>query len=279
MDSFKILALGGGGSKGFLHLGALEELEERLGPLDKHFVDGVYGCSVGSIIATLLAFGIPVAKIREIFMKNFSFSDLYKTFDMTKIDEILKGKGIFDHKLFEKKLIDSFNSIGIPIEKKVMSDALIPLRIQASNITKGISTIFRGNVPVLKAIMSSCAIPFVFRPVQINDSLYVDGGFLTNVLTTTIPLEEQERTLSLSIVHSDPRISPSKLKSMNPVEFLYKMYKTSCLYERCKHPYKNTVNLHFEKGSGFSVFTDSELIEMISFGRTLFRDFCTKNAY
>lgn len=279
MDSFKILALGGGGSKGILHIGVLEELEERLGPLDKHFVDGVYGCSVGSIFGTLIAFGIPVAKIREIFLKNFSFSDIYKTFDMTKIDDIITGKGIFDHKLFEKKLIDSFNSIGFNVETKVMSDALIPLRIQASNITKGVSTIFRGNVPVLKAIMSSCAIPFIFRPVQINDSLYVDGGFLTNVLTTTIPLEEQQRTLTIAIIQTDSRISPSNLKSMNPVEFLNRMYKISCLYERCKHPYKNTAEIYFEKGSGYSVFSEDEKIEMISFGRTLFRDFCTKNAF
>lgn len=279
MDSFKILALGGGGSKGFLHIGVLEELEERLGPLHEHFVDGIYGCSVGSIIGTCIAFGIPVAKIREAFVKYFSFDDLYKTLDMTKIDDILKGKGVFDHKFFEKRLIETFNSLGISIENKVLGDALVPLRIQASNITKGIPTIFQKNVPVIKAVLSSCSIPFIFRPVQINDSLYVDGGFLTNVLTTTVPLDEQERTLTIAIVHTDPRISPSKLKSMNPLDFLYKMYKTSCLYERCKHPFKNTLEVYFDKGSGFSVFSEDEKNEMILFGRSLFRDFCTKNAY
>jgi len=276
MQRFLILALGGGGTKGFLELGALELLEERVGPLHEHFTDGVYGCSIGSILGTAVAFGVPVAKARELF-RQFPISEMFKL-DMN-IGDILSKKGIFSMDYLETKLISAFNSVQIPIEQKKIGDAIIPLRIQASNITKGIPTIFQKNVPVIKAILASSCIPFVFRPQQINDSLYVDGGFLTNVLMTIIPESEHDKTLSFSIIHSDPHISPAKLKTMNPVDYVYKMYKTSCLYERKKTPMKNNLDLFYDKGNGLTSWTTIEQDEMILVGRTLTQNFLTERGY
>jgi len=276
MERFRILALGGGGTKGFLELGALELLEERVGPLHEHFTEGVYGCSIGSILGTAVAFGVPVAKARELF-RQFPISEMFKL-DMN-IGDILAKKGIFSMDYLETKLISAFNSVQIPIEQKKIGDAIIPLRIQASNITKGIPTIFQKNVPVIKAILASSCIPFVFRPQQINDSLYVDGGFLTNVLMTIIPESEHDKTLSFSIIHSDPHISPAKLKTMNPVDYVYKMYKTSCLYERKKTPMKNNLDLFYDKGNGLTSWTTIEQDEMMLVGRTLTQNFLTERGY
>ena len=97
MESFKILALSGGGSKGYLHIGALEILEEKVGNLHEYFKEGIYGCSVGSIIGTAIAFGIPLKKIKELF-KSLSFNELFKI-DM-KVEEIFIKKGIFNMDLF-----------------------------------------------------------------------------------------------------------------------------------------------------------------------------------
>ena len=276
MQRFRILALGGGGTKGFLEVGALELLEERVGPLHEHFTEGVYGCSIGSILGTAVAFGVPVIKVRELF-KQFPVSELFKL-DMN-IGDIIAKKGIFSMDYLESKLISAFNSIQIPIEKKNIGDALVPLRIQASNISKGIPTIFQKNVPVVKAILASSCIPFVFRPQQINDSLYVDGGFLTNLLMTTIPEADHEKTLCFSIIHSDPYITPAKLKTLNPVDYAYKMYKTSCLYERKKTPIKNNLDLFYDKGNGLTSWTTVEQDEMILVGRTLTQNFLTERGY
>jgi predicted acylesterase/phospholipase RssA len=195
------------------------------------------------------------------------------------IGDIIAKKGIFSMDYLETKLVSAFNSIQIPIEKKNIGDALIPLRIQASNISKGIPTIFQKNVPVVKAILASSCIPFVFRPQQINDSLYVDGGFLTNVLMTTIPEADHEKTLCFSIIHSDPYITPAKLKTMNPVDYAYKMYKTSCLYERKKTPFKNNLDLFYDKGNGLTSWTPVEQDEMVLVGRTLTQNFLTERGY
>jgi predicted acylesterase/phospholipase RssA len=66
---FRALGLGGGGMKGILHIGALLELEKHQ-PLK--FPDGVYGCSVGSIIAAFIAFELPIKNIIPFVRKNLS---------------------------------------------------------------------------------------------------------------------------------------------------------------------------------------------------------------
>jgi len=279
MQEFRILALGGGGIKGFLEIGALEELEEKVGPLHEHFTDGVYGCSAGSFVAVAVAFGIPVSKIREMGIKYIDLKRFYQPLDVSKFQLMLTEKGVFDMSLAEKVLQEGFNAYGIQIETKVLGDALIPLKIQASNITKGVPAIFQKNVPVLKAMLASACIPFLFRPQQINGSLYVDGGFLTNVLTSIIPEADRERTLAINVIHTQPEITIRNLKKISPVDFFYKLYKTSCLYEKKRSALKNEIDLYYDKGSGVSIFTDKEKEDMILFGRTLTKNFLTERGY
>lgn len=279
MQDFRILALGGGGIKGFLEIGALEELEERVGPLHEHFTEGIYGCSAGAFLAVAISFGLSVQQIKELTFKYFELNKWYGSLDVSKVQDMLSEKGIFDMSLAEKSTIEAFNAYGIPIEKKVLGDALIPLKIQASNITKGIPTIFQKNIPVLKAVLASACIPFLFRPQQINGSLYLDGGLLTSVLTSVIPEADRKKALTINIIHTQPEITIENWKKISIMDFVYKLYKTACLYEKQKTPVKNDLNLYYDKGSGISSFTQLEKEEMVLAGRTLTRNFLTERGY
>lgn len=67
---FRILALDGGGAKGFYTLGVLKELEAMLGgPLHAHF-DLIFGTSTGSIIAALLALGYDIDAIHKLYVQH-----------------------------------------------------------------------------------------------------------------------------------------------------------------------------------------------------------------
>ena len=276
MESFKILVLGGGGVKGIMHIGALEELENEVGPLHKHFTKGVYGCSVGSLFATALAFGLSVEQMKKNYHKLGDFKKVIEMDKMTEISTILNKKGVFSMNKFEEVLIQLFNEFNIDIKSKKCCDALIPLYISASNLSKGTPTLFTGNIPVLKAIMASCCLPFIFQPQIINDNIYVDGGFITNILINLVPKEERDQCISISIIHSKEKIKASKLAKLSPLDYIYKLYKISCLYENAKNPYKNNINLSFDKGSGISDFTEDEKNEMILIGKTLCRRFITQ---
>src|SRR5580693_3331054 len=66
----RILALDGGGAKGFYTLGVLKEIEAMLGcPLYKRF-DLIFGTSTGAIIAALLALGFDVDGIHDLYVKH-----------------------------------------------------------------------------------------------------------------------------------------------------------------------------------------------------------------
>src|SRR5436309_9431413 len=66
----RILALDGGGAKGFYTLGVLKEVEGMLKcPLYKRF-DLVFGTSTGAIIAALVALGYEVEQIHELYKEH-----------------------------------------------------------------------------------------------------------------------------------------------------------------------------------------------------------------
>jgi predicted acylesterase/phospholipase RssA len=277
MESFSILALGGGGIKGYLQIGVLEELQLLVGPLHNHFKDGIYGCSIGSILATAISFGIPVENIKNLFNKFSDINSILKKPEITDIKNILVKKGICEMDSLEKIIIEGFQEFGIDIKNKKLSDALIPLKINSSNVTKGIPTIFQGNIPVLTAIKCSCCIPLVFRPQIFNGSVYLDGGFITNILLNVIPKEYRKKTFCISIIHTRYKISASSVDSMNPLDFLYKLYKTNCMYEASRNIYSNNLDVFYDKGSGITSFTQEEKDEMILIGRRAFLNFLTKS--
>lgn len=270
---FSILALGGGGLKGYLEIGALEELEEMYGPLHKKFHQGIYGCSIGSVIGTALAFGIDLKKLKAHFMKFGNITTLFGVPDISKVSEMLHKKGVLSLEPFAKFLIDVFNEEGIDLKNKKLKDALVPLHIITSNLTKGIPSVFQGDIPVIDAILASSCIPLVFQPRIINSCVYVDGGFITNIVMNLIPKEKRERTLSLSIIHTNAKICPTTIDKMNPLDFAYRLYKTTCCYERSLNPHKNNIDLYYKPGSGLSAFSDKEKEDMILVGKTLTREF------
>ena len=66
---YRILALDGGGAKGFYTLGVLKEIEGMLNcPLYKRF-DLVFGTSTGAIIGSLVALGYGIDEIHDIYKK------------------------------------------------------------------------------------------------------------------------------------------------------------------------------------------------------------------
>src|ERR1700674_5490405 len=72
-DPCRILALDGGGAKGFYTLGVLREIEGMIGrPLHERF-DLVFGTSTGAIIAALIALGHGVKEIHALYKEHVPF--------------------------------------------------------------------------------------------------------------------------------------------------------------------------------------------------------------
>lgn len=277
--AFKILAFGGGGTKGILHIGAIKFLEEKYGNLQKQFSGGFYGCSVGAIMATCLAFGMNSNDLARISSKFSSFSQiLFDDMSVKRFKESLNKKGLFDPKCLEDFIVKMLDEEGINLKGKKISDAPHPLFICSSNLTKKVITVFKGDIPILDAISASACIPLIFCPKIINNYAYVDGGYLTNTMMNFIPPDDRNQTLSLSIIHEDPKLSPSKICKMSTVSYLYSLYAVSCLYERKMNTCPNNIEMGCSLASGISDVSEKDRIEMIDRGYELTRAFYAQSS-
>jgi predicted acylesterase/phospholipase RssA len=275
---FKILAFGGGGSRGILHSGAIKYLEEN-NMLSS--IKELYGCSVGSIFATALAFGLNSQQIEKLSKKFTSFEDFFfKDLTLDIFEQNFEKKGFFEMDNLETFFNTLFfEETGLELKDKKISDSLLPLRICATNITKNCLTVFQGDISVLKAIRASCCLPGIFCPQKINDSLYIDGGYLTNMVLDFIPLEKKDVTLEIAIKFDKLYLNLKTIKSMEFPEFLYSLYKIGCIYERKLKKRKNILELYYKLTSGISDVSELQNIEMIEKGYKLTRLFFTKNSF
>ena len=156
------LALGSGGARGVAHVGFLQALEEEgIKP------DFISGCSMGAVVGGCYASGMPVSKMRDIVLK------------LRKRDLIdLSPKPISQMSLLRSKKIRKLLLAHLKV--KNIEDFPVPFKCVATDLYSGTLHVFEKGEAAL-AIQASSTIPAVFRPVQFEDKLLVDGGCLCRV--------------------------------------------------------------------------------------------------
>lgn len=157
------IAFGGGGARGFTHLGVIKAFEE----FGVKF-DYVAGTSVGSLVGAFYAAGYTYEQMYAI-VKDLREKDIRKNvipFTPSKPDGI--GEIIT-------------NNLGdINIEDLPTPFSAVAVDIKSTNEI----CISKGNLA--KAVMGSCAVPGVFQPVIFDDMILCDGG-LQNAIPADIP--------------------------------------------------------------------------------------------
>jgi|694.fasta_scaffold101089_4 predicted patatin/cPLA2 family phospholipase len=219
LKRFTILGLGGGGMKGILQVGALTELAKHQ-PLE--FPDGVYGCSVGAIIGTYVAFGLPIDKMIPLSKKYLTQKAILPSVGLYDISTCLSSKGLFSMSTFEATIIKMFEEAGLDVRDKNIGDAKMPLFIVTSNVTKGKPAILSKNVSVIEALKCSCCVPGVFKPQMLYGQVYVDGGLFSPNIRGIVPLTPT----TLIIVLPRPKtleITATTLSSISSIDFAFEL--------------------------------------------------------
>ncbi|WP_421978899.1 patatin-like phospholipase family protein [Roseivirga seohaensis] len=153
------IALSGGGARGFAHFGVLQALDE-LGIE----INAVSGTSAGSIAGAFYAHGYKPTDALELISKTNLFKIIWPAFSLSGLINMSKSEDVFK-KFFKEDTFDN---------------AQIPLQIIATNLNEGRKHVFSTG-PLVKAMMASSCIPFIFDPVRIGDEAYVDGGIVNNL--------------------------------------------------------------------------------------------------
>lgn len=238
---FRKLALGGGGMKGLLHIGALQRLATYQ-PLQ--FPDGIYGCSIGSVLATYVAFGLPVDNMKPLVQKYLNMDNVIPKSSFSDMLKAFSTKGMYSMDLFEQTVTAMFSEAGLDIQNKKICDAKMPLYIVSSNITKGVPTVFSGNVPLLSALKCSCCIPGVFRPQELYGSLYVDADLFTPCIVSLVPSNKDTLVLSLVKQKGEP-ITSSSVDKLSPIDYVYQLYLMMMIRFYKAQQQENIISLYY----------------------------------
>lgn len=199
------IALSGGGAKGFAHIGVLKVLEEEQIPI--HVVTG---SSMGAVVGGLYAVGYTPDQIREIALTSdwqTLFNDNLKpsprdlsTFISNRDTYLLSFPVIKSRPHLPTGLVDGQNlsmllyRLTLPYhDVRDFSELPVAFGAIATDLSTGEARRFEsGYLP--DAIRASSAIPSIFKPVKIDDKLYIDGG-----VARSIPVEDA-RAMGADIV-------------------------------------------------------------------------------
>jgi len=154
------LALGGGGSRGYSHIGVLRRLEQ-----EGYRVRAVAGTSAGGIIGTMYAAGYTPDELEEKLAKM----------DQTRLFGRSSGEGPSILGMGGAiKVLEAF------LGDLTFEDLKLPCAVVAVDIKSAREVILREGC-VVDAVLATSAVPAIFPPRQIGDHQLVDGAALDPV--------------------------------------------------------------------------------------------------
>lgn len=163
------LVLSGGGARGFAHIGAIRELEQR-----GYRITSIAGTSIGALVGGFYAAG----KLDE-------FTEWIISLKKKNIFNMMDFSLSMDHMMKGKRLMGKMKTILIGARIEALP---IPFCAVATNITTGKEQLFRSG-DLATAIRASISLPGLMRPVIIGEDIFVDGGVINQM-----PLNRVVRT-------------------------------------------------------------------------------------
>jgi predicted patatin/cPLA2 family phospholipase len=263
---FRKLALGGGGVRAGLHVGALKALEAQQGHLQ--FPGGLWGCSAGAVLATAVAFNLTASQIETMYRTYLKMDTILPAPRLQSLADLFTKKGMFTMDAYEQAILTAFDAQGIDLRDKCIADAPQPLHIVASNLTLQSPVVLTKQVRILDAIRCSSCLPFVFQPQVLYSNVYLDGGVFVDCLDSLVDHD----CLVLHISQPAQSLYPSELESLSLNDYLYRVYRSI----RTRTTASNVLWLQNGTIGLLTDITEEEKTQLITEGHTQALTFLTK---
>jgi NTE family protein len=188
------LALGGGGVRGFAHIGVLNVLEEEVIGIDL-----IVGTSAGALIGGAYASGQTPREIQdkiEAYLRSPEFNDsTIKSIGMTitgenksfynKAKTYVMNRYWFAQAFFKPSVLpfhDFQSMINYFVPDIDIRDTKIPFRAVSTDLITGNKIVFSEG-SLRQAVLASCSVPGAVAPVRHGEWLLADGG-----ITSIVPI-------------------------------------------------------------------------------------------
>ncbi len=165
------LVLGGGGLKGFAHIGVLRALEERgIRPTV------IAGTSIGALIAAAYVRGLTIKQM-EARALSLRKPDLFRIDHMGMVVKRMLATSLYLEQPLQA-IVDSLSPEG------TFRDLSISLLVNTVDLERGSQVVWGlpglQDARVADAVYASCALPGFFPPRVIHGRTCVDGGVMEN---------------------------------------------------------------------------------------------------
>lgn len=157
------LVLGGGGARGFAHIGLLRALDELKLPADL-----IGGTSMGAFVSALHACGHDHATILQITRDTFVSRNLLNDYMLPRV-ALIGGRKL------RKRLLEVFGEIQI-------EELRTPYYCVSTNLTRG-TAVVHDRGPLAAWVGTSMCIPGVAPPVAWRGDLLADGAVVNSLPT------------------------------------------------------------------------------------------------
>lgn len=238
------IALGGGGARGFAHIGVLQILQEN-----DIQVDFVSGTSMGSIVGAMYCETGDAFEVERRIRQFIESEEFNKTGIPQARDKVERKENFWDNlsseirgriavniarkrtSLMKEERLHSAVDYLIQIEE--FSQCKIPLTVLATDILNGQDVAFStGDIKL--AVEASSSVPGFLPPVKYNGYLLSDGG-----ISCPVPVKYARQTPNTRViaVAVPPPIDPNKplenaIQIMTRAEQITSSYYTNTQVER-----------------------------------------------
>ncbi len=216
------LALGGGGARGFAHLGVLKGLEEM-----GISVDCIAGTSMGAVVGALYALhpdaeavkvkiseflrGERFAKLRLRILRELDFRYDQKVRFFQRLAGFLQKEMMLQAVLVKPSVIPQERALEVLrslLGEGRVEDTKLPFAAVAVDLSRGERVVLKEG-PLAEAVLASASVVGVLPPVKWGSRLLVDGGVLSMV-----PVEAV-RELGAEVV-----VAVDVGKELTPLQFI-----------------------------------------------------------
>lgn len=192
------LALGGGGAKGFAHIGVLRALEELA-----IFPDILSGTSMGGVVAALYATGMSVERI-EASLRATGLT-VFAAREPSRLG--LMGRG---------KIIAWLGGLlgDVTFEQLPHKLAMMAVDLEAG------TEVVLDTGRVVDAVLATTAFPGLFAPVERDGRYLIDGGALNNVPFDVARQMGAEYVIASDVMSHRVPLFQKPTSTVRPVESL-----------------------------------------------------------
>ena len=192
------LVLGGGGMKGFAHIGVLKALEER------GIKPACYaGTSIGAMVAAAAVAGTSPDELARR-AESLRRRDLFRINHFGMLMDRMKSASIY----LEEPLRAVANSLVPGGKFEELSTSLL---VNTVDVERGTQIVWGlpglRDVEIRDAVYASCSLPGFFPPGRVDGRMCVDGGVIDN-LPAAIAGRDMDMVIAVDVGSSDTTLVP-----------------------------------------------------------------------